>query len=203
MRAIQNRSTHHHLNLSSQNYMGDVDASPSYAVNLTLAVAKRLQAAHECVCTLYCRNVADDRSRVFAIVRNTHSSVEHGLFVFKFSGLKAMQSLKLLRVHPVVETTAIGYHEAGVIAVYVEGQLVEHAAAPVLSECDEFAHQLLRQVYAAVLHQFRVGRTHGAARPRASLARAAANLLLALQAGAASMTAMVLFLMPAVLCRPR
>jgi hypothetical protein len=157
--------------------MGDVDASPSYAVNLTLAVAKRLHAEHECVCTLYCRNVPDDRSRVFAIVRNTHSSVEHGLFVFKFSGLKAMQSLKLLRAHPIIETTAIGYDEAGVIAVYVEGQLVEHAAAPVISECDEFAHQLLRHVYAAVLHQFRVDRTHGAARPRASLARAAASLI--------------------------
>ena len=166
--------------------MDDADASPSYTVNLIAAVAKRLQAAHECVCTLYCRNVSDDRSRVFAIVRNTHSSDEHCLLVFKFTGLKAMQSLKLLRALPIIETTAIGYDEAGVMAVYVEGALVEHAIAPVLSDCDEFVHQLLQHVYVAVLHQFRVDRTHGGT-PHRTPHRAAANHRSSLQAGAASM----------------
>jgi hypothetical protein len=98
---------------------------------------------------------------VLAVVRNTHSSLEHCLFAFKFSGLKAMQRLKLLRALPIVETMAIAYEEAGVISVYCDGQLQEHAAALVVSECDEFVHQLLMHVYAAVLHQFRLPRTHG------------------------------------------
>ena len=94
------------------------DDVPAYAVNLAPAVAKRLHAAHDCVCALYCRNASDDRSRVLAIVRNTHSASEHGLFIFKFTGIKSMQSLKLLRVVPIIETTAIAYDEAGALALY-------------------------------------------------------------------------------------
>lgn len=189
--------------------MADVEASPSYATNLAPAVAKRLQAAHECVCTLYCRNVSDDRSRVFAIVRNAHSSAEHCLLVFKFTGLKSLQSLKLLRAVPIIETTAVGYDKAGVISVYAEGQLVEHAAAPVISDCDEFSHQLLQHVYVAVLQQFRSDRTHGTphypvlpypAPPPAALTRRVTPLR---QAGAGSMTAAARLLTPAKLPPPR
>jgi hypothetical protein len=141
--------------------MSDAAAqTASYAVNLAPAVAKRLHASHECLFTLYCRNVSDDRSRVLAIVRNTHSSIEHCLCVFKFSGMKAMQSLKMLRAVPIIESTAIGYHEAGVLSVFMDGHMVEQVAASV-SDSDEFAYQLAQLVHVAVLHQFRLGRTHG------------------------------------------
>lgn len=180
--------------------MADVEASPSYATNLAPAVAKRLQAAHECVCTLYCRNVSDERSRVFAIVRNAHSSAEHCLLVFKFTGLKSLQSLKLLRAVPIIETTAVGYDKAGVISVYAEGQLVEHAAAPVISDCDEFSHQLLQHVYVAVLQQFRSDRTHGTPRRRPLRCRRRVTPLR--QVGAGSMTAAARLLTPAKLPPP-
>jgi hypothetical protein len=137
--------------------------TPSYAVNLAPAVQKRLHAAHACISTLYCRNVSDDRSRVFAIVRNNHSSTEHCLMVFKFSGLKAMQSLKLLRALPIVETTAVAYEEAGVLSVHTDGQLVEQAAALAIPECDEFVHHLVQLVHVAALYQYRLDRTHSIA----------------------------------------
>jgi hypothetical protein len=137
--------------------------TPSYAINLAPAVKKRLHAAHECVSTLYCRNVSDSRSRVFALVRNTLSSAEHSLFIFKFSGIKAMQSLKLLRALPIIETVAVGYEEAGVVSVYADGHLVEHAAAMAIPDCDEFMQQLVQRAHDALLHQFRLGRTHSTA----------------------------------------
>jgi hypothetical protein len=144
--------------------MSDADDTiPAFALNLAPAVAKRLHSTHDCVCTLYCRNAPDDRSRVLAIVRNTHSSSEHAVFVFKFSGLKSMQSLKLLRVLPIIETTAIGYDEAGVLSLHADRQPSEHVVSPLISSCDEFVHRMLQLVFAAVLHQFRLDRTHGTA----------------------------------------
>jgi hypothetical protein len=151
----------------SSNHSAEVSAvAPSYSLNLAPAVAKRLHPVHECVAALYCRSMADDRSRVFAIVRNTQSSMEHSLFVYKFSGLKAMQSLKLLRALPIVETTAVGYDEAGVFSVFMDGQLEEHATALAIPDCDEFVHALVQLVYVAVLHQFRIDRTHGTPPPQ-------------------------------------
>jgi hypothetical protein len=139
--------------------------TPSYAVNLAPAVQKRLHAAHACVSTLYGRNVSDDRSRVFAIVRNNHSSTEHCLMIFKFIGLKAMQSLKLLRALPIVETTTVDYEEAGVLSVYAGGQLAEQAAALAIPECDDFVHNLVQLVHVAALHQYHLDRTHSTAPP--------------------------------------
>ena len=52
-----------------------------------------------------------------------------------------------------------------IITRYADGQLLELIVSPVASSCDEFAHRMLQLVYAAVLHQFRLDRTHGTLPP--------------------------------------